>query len=89
MRNAIRAEGICHAADGRGIMSFRQDEAEPMRGHRAQRERREERDVVHGSRRAAQPLQRRRQQALAEPVVGERHEASRRIECESRPTSVA
>ena len=61
-------------------MTAGQDIDQPVRTERAERKRREQRDVICGERAEPHPLQRGGQETDAEPVIGERQRSGRRPE---------
>ena len=89
VRDAVRAEAVRQTAEDRGIVPARDREPEPVRRQRRQRERRQQCQVRGGHRTQTEPLQRRRDQALAEAMVGERNRARRRPEPQAVPPPVS
>ncbi len=77
VRDPVRIEPVHQSGDGGSVVPFRQCETEPVRRQRAERERQQQRQVVCGHRSEAEPLQGRRDQALAETVIRERERAAR------------
>jgi len=85
VREPIRTETKRQCGDDRRVVTPGEHECQPVRGDRAQRERQQQRDVVGGNRRGAEPDDRRRDQALAEAMIRECHRAGCRREKKAVP----
>ncbi len=85
MREPIGTEAVGDSCDQRGIVTAGDRVGEPVRGQRAERERCEQREVGGGEWRNAGPLQRRREPAFAEPMIGKAQGAAGRYEKRSVP----
>src|SRR5579862_1828133 len=66
-------------------IAARDSTRERMRRERRQRKRQEQRDVIREDGRSAEPLNRRRDQPEAHPMIGQRERAVHRIEEETVP----